>query len=294
MLTVIAALLPSTANAFTLVISSDLKGWDASILPIHYNPADCSVSPARLEAAIDRAVALWNSVPMSSLRLRRGRVSSSSAGNFNSPTIAIFDSPVVLCSMNFGMESGLAETGTEGIDDLVPALVRPAAQEGRLIYAPMLLNSSGGAADIAGFTDEKLAIIIAHEIGHMLGLGHVSDPASLMYFNVSEKELLALSRDDAEGVTYLYPRQEPFAGEFMGCGTLGVGSGPSSGLWPRSDSGLWPGSRSNGSAAAGEALRAFREIGSGGSLLSWLMLLLSCFLISRLRFSEPSSRADPI
>jgi hypothetical protein len=250
-----ASLYPASARAFTLVISSDLKGWDASVLPIHYNTTDCSVSPARLEAAIDRAVALWNSVPMSSIRLRRGRVSTSSASDFNSPTIAIFDSPVILCSQNFGFDSGLDDLmGSDGINDLVPALVRPAAQEGRLIYAPMLLNSSGGTADVAGFSDEKLAIIIAHEIGHMLGLGHVSDPASLMYFNVSEKELLALSRDDAEGVTYLYPRQEPFAGEFMGCGTLAVVSG-------------------RGGPGEGQGRSA---------PWSWLALFVACYLITLL------------
>jgi hypothetical protein len=130
----------------------------------------------------------------------------------------------------------------------------------------MLLNSSGGAADIAGFTDEKLAIMISHELGHVLGLGHVSDPASLMYFNVSEKELLALSRDDAEGVTYLYPRQEPFAGEFMGCGTLAVVSGR---------------------GGPGEGLPANHRFSS----FSWMALLLSCWWISRFRYPEAIATA---
>jgi len=299
------ALVPR-AEAFTLVISSDLKGWDASILPVHYNPTDCSVSQAQLESAIDSAVALWNSVPMSSIRLRRGRVSTSSASQFTADPIAIYDSPVILCSANFGEESGLDNAqGDGGIDNLVPALVRPAAFEGRLVFAPMLLNSSpAGTANIANFTQEKLTIIIAHEIGHMLGLGHVSDPASLMYFNVSDKELLALSRDDAEGVTYLYPRQEPFAGEFMGCGTLAAVSGRSGGSGAGgggSGSGGGVGNPYAPGPGVSMPLTGMHErspAAFAGSALSWLALFVACFMISRLRlsvgeFSEAGLRADP-
>jgi hypothetical protein len=274
-LALVLVLASPSSQAFTLVISSGLKGWDASILPIHYNPSGCGdLAQADLESAIDAAVALWNSVPMSSIRLKRGRISTSSASDFNADPIAIYDSPVILCSPTFGVDSGLDPSLSLGIEEIVPALTRPAALDGRLVFAPMLLNSAvGAAANIANFTQEKRTIIIAHEIGHMLGLGHVSDPASLMFFNVSDKGLLALSRDDAEGVTYLYPRQEPFAGEFMGCGTVAAISGRSGG--PGGDSGTG---------------------NDGGTApLSWMALFMACFVMSRLRFSRLSlsSAASP-
>jgi predicted Zn-dependent protease len=72
---------------------------------------------------------------------------------------------------------------------------------------------------------EKVAII-AHELGHTFGLGHSPVKDSLMYYaTVTQRS--ALGRDDIQGISYLYPKQQPFSG----CGTIDLnGKGPN--LWP--------------------------------------------------------------
>lgn len=227
-LLVMALLGPSHLHAFTLQ-SRGLKGWQASVLPIRLNPSNCGISESELVSHLREAIGLWNSIPSSSIRLEYGGLSNSQAVDFklSSPS-AISDSPVLLCSDDFAVDSGLsdgadpAEVGL--IHDTVPALVQTGTVESSLVYAPLLLNATtNGQASIRFLSSDRVRIVIAHELGHVLGLGHASERASLMYFDTTSKTALALSRDDVDGIAYLYPRNEPFAGEFWGCGTLSKG-----------------------------------------------------------------------
>lgn len=222
-----------SAHAFTLQ-SAGLRGWEASILPIKLNPAKCGLAEPEMAALIEEAIALWNSIPSSSLRLEYGGASSSVASDFAAASPSLIpDSPVILCSDDFAVESGLTGVGAGDISlihDTVPALVQTGTVASSLVYAPMILNATtNGQASTLALTRNQLKIILAHEIGHMLGLGHASQSSALMYYNVTAKTALALSSDDIAGIAYLYPRNEPFAGEFWGCGTLRNVGGPMSG-----------------------------------------------------------------
>ena len=53
-----------------------------------------------------------------------------------------------------------------------------------------------------------------------------------MYFNATNKTELSLAQDDMDGVTSLYPRQEPLSGQFLGCGTVERPGGGGFGQWP--------------------------------------------------------------
>lgn len=48
-----------------------------------------------------------------------------------------------------------------------------------------------------------------HEIGHAIGLGHVNDPAAIMYPYYSEAYPAALTSDDIAGARYIYGIPEP-------------------------------------------------------------------------------------
>lgn len=66
-----------------------------------------------------------------------------------------------------------------------------------------------------------MQVVLAHEIGHILGLGHSHDSNALMYFDASAKNTLRLAQDDIDGLTYLYPRDELGGDNLLGgCGRI--------------------------------------------------------------------------
>lgn len=77
-----------------------------------------------------------------------------------------------------------------------------ASRSGKVV-GMVLINTN------ADFSDETQNIaVIAHEIGHALGLGHSSDPVALMYFSVGAKTQERLTMDDRDAITYLYPHEK--------------------------------------------------------------------------------------
>lgn len=51
-------------------------------------------------------------------------------------------------------------------------------------------------------THEELVLVLAHEMGHALGIGHVANPASLMYYKMEEQSTdVGISTEDLEDFT---------------------------------------------------------------------------------------------
>lgn len=72
--------------------------------------------------------------------------------------------------------------------------------------------TSGPEVDIAlntaaaGWDQDDLTLgVLLHEEGHFGGLGHSGDSGAVMYRYIADPPLAALTADDAEGITYLYP-----------------------------------------------------------------------------------------
>ncbi len=82
--------------------------------------------------------------------------------------------------------------------------------------AIILLNdrsfSSGNV--LASLDRSEFASVLAHEIGHAIGLGHSPVKDSLMYFE-SYSTRDSLGQDDFDGVSFLYPREQP-----VSCGAI--------------------------------------------------------------------------
>ncbi len=225
-----------TARAFTLSSGTTVLGWRFNELGFYLNPSGCSIPQAEVETAMDIAFGLWNSVGSSRLRIFRSTtvtttVSQALAGDGAGPP-----SPMVLCDT--------ALTTTIGANsNSIPAATASAfnGQDRRVDYAIILLNSeSGKSANIRNLNPTKLAIILAHEIGHALGLGHTTDTAALMYFDATDKTVLGLSQDDIDGITFLYPRQEPALGDLYGCGAAERGHKASTPVAASAAAAAWP------------------------------------------------------
>jgi hypothetical protein len=215
------------AQAFTLSYSSALQGWQGTTLSFAVNSSQCGITQAALYSAIDDAIALWNRVPNSRIRLSRGAevtttVAQALAGNAASglPTPLILCDPNMQATFQTGVSPNL-DPEPSFTSNNIPGVTLPLPTELTMDYAVLVLNSeSGKSARISNLNSTVLRVVIAHEIGHVLGLGHTKDIANLMYFDASERAKLSLSQDDMDGIAYLYPRTELASNGLYGCGTV--------------------------------------------------------------------------
>ena len=224
----------SPAHAFTLITNGISRGWNETTLSLDVNESSCTalgITTTTLYAAIDAAIDLWNSAPTSNLKLARGSVVTTTAST-NPPTI--------YCS-NAAQSDTTAGVGSVSTSGGVPVL------------GSLYLNGdSTKAAFFNKLTSTQQQIVVSHEIGHVLGLGHSEKTYAMMYYNISTKTNLNLSQDDIDGLTWLNPSDELKSG-LMGCATI------------QDINSLPPGG------------------GNFGLLLNWAMVLMIAFAASRRR-----------
>lgn len=187
--------------------------------------ASAGVTIYELEDMIGPAVdKFWNKVPTSNLKLSNGGFKSNTTnintGRLCAPTdddcitaagatvIAPVKDIVIACNnnaLNFGDASVIAVT--------IPNNFSGKKIEGAVI----LINESSTIFSTLSKSDR--IGVIAHEIGHAIGLGHTDDKAALMYYRTVDQRK-ALGEDDMRGVSYLYPMQLDAGGLLGGCGTI--------------------------------------------------------------------------
>jgi hypothetical protein len=87
----------------------------------------------------------------------------------------------------------------------------------KIAGAVILINDSGTFGNLS--RNDQIAVL-AHEMGHALGLGHSEDDAALMYYRTIDLRS-NLGQDDIDGISYLYPMHVDAFGLFGGfCGTI--------------------------------------------------------------------------
>lgn len=225
-LSIASVLVVSSAEAFTLAGSNLFKGWSNPTITLTTNFHSCSLTQDKILTALKDAMHLWNSVGSTSLNLSLGGDTTFTSNDFISSTNPdTLPKVMIVCDAQM---SATFQTNTSNIPAVT--LLRYAGNE---IHSALLaLNASASDnAQIENLDPTKLAVVFAHELGHVLGLGHSKDATTLMYFNASAKSNLALSQDEVDGVTFLYPRQEFGEDKPFGCGSLSF-SENTSGLPP--------------------------------------------------------------
>lgn len=188
--------------AFTLVQSNSPK-FPVDDVSIEFSADSCTNTGVSIqewrdiaEEAINR---YWNTVSSSALRLKISGFSTATiAADIYSEAIAKAQNNSILigCSTNatiFTTTTNVA-SGRLNWNDPKQAVV-------------LINNISGSAAAL--MDREKKIILIAHELGHALGLGHATLTDALMYYDSTNQTLKYLHKDDIDGITYLYPHHSP-------------------------------------------------------------------------------------
>lgn len=193
----------SHAAAFTLVDSTDsnMTGWEGGDVKIYVNLTNCPGS-VDVVGLLNDAIAVWNNVPTSSIKVSYGGTTTGT-GSSNPPTL--------YCTTSFG---------TAAEHDGVPGAAVAQSPSGPISSGYIFLNATSGAANIGNLDDTILKVVLAHEIGHLLGLGHSTSKNALMYYDATYKTNLALSQDDIDGMSYLYPSDELSNKKIAGCGSI--------------------------------------------------------------------------
>ncbi len=219
LLLLLTTLLCLEARAFTLNNTIGARFKDAEVdVRVGINPGACAnIDLDEVAGLVGDAVnEFWNRVPTSRLKLK-------DAGSFNTgdddyrtgelcllggagacaPAVPSADGIVITCNSNVTNFSGGG----------LLALTLPNRIRGKDIKsAVVLLNDTG--PNFNNLSRNKKVAVIAHELGHAIGLGHSEERAALMYYAVVPTRN-RLGQDDIDGVTYLYPVQLDLYG--MGC-----------------------------------------------------------------------------
>lgn len=212
-------ILTSTAQAFTLN-SNFAAAFKKNRVKVYVaEDSVCSsigVTAAELQSYVKPAIdKFWNEVPTSRLRLKNGGFSDRivtvdinqsrlcsptdsdciSDANTNAQSIIPpVEGIVISCNQladNFGGNSVLAVTV-------------PNSFSGKKIKGAVILIQDSAATQFKNLSRDDRIGVIAHEIGHAIGLGHSKEKKALMYYKVQDQRT-SLGQDDIDGVTYLYP-----------------------------------------------------------------------------------------
>ncbi len=191
-------LLSKPAAAF-LLISQDYRLATPSTTKVNIASGACranSMSDDELNTAIDDVLKrYWNTVSESRLRLERGiEVGRSISGHADPGEILIGCLPLGMSAASGVTTPNPSETGSK-------------------------ITLNGTTLIPGGYYYEGLVGLIAHEMGHAIGLHHSGDAASVMTYEshnwgASPKYL---SQDDKNGVVYLYPNESETYGILGAC-----------------------------------------------------------------------------
>lgn len=197
-------LVATQSKAFTLTYDGRNKGYANPEITIMINQSSC---PAGIDLAkiVSDAVEVWNRVSWSKLKLTVGGDTTATTSTF--PPTAYCDATITGSTLGLG--------GSSMNSNFV------------LVGGSLRLNTNVGTAGyVLNQSYDRVVVVAAHEIGHLLGIGHSPDSYALMNYTIGSKTSLNLSQDDLDAVVYLYGRDELSGDQMLGgCGTVAAALG---------------------------------------------------------------------
>ncbi len=193
-------------------------GFNKNNITIDIANTDCSnagFSTSKYKSLIQDAVdEYWNAVPTSALYLKAGSISSSIdfSGDTFTTALAKASSGQIIAGCN------------DSVPDFTKGSILGAAVldcSGSECKAVLILNAHANST-LSSQSDSYIKAVIAHELGHAIGIGHSEYSHNLMYYSVGGKTQTWLGEDDIDAVSYLYPHDSQLGGLLGSCGTVAI------------------------------------------------------------------------
>ncbi len=183
---------------------------------------EISLTPSELVDLTKEAASLyWNTVNTSALHLEVVGTKDLSAAFKNEGVCdVIFEGGGCQINANMLPSDGIViscNNSTEGngfSSNILGVSLPNNTSGGTISGSVVLLNDTADTKFNELSTDDQVAVL-AHEIGHALGLGHSTVNDSLMYFSTVDKRK-TLGQDDRDAVSYLYPPES----NIVNCATV--------------------------------------------------------------------------
>ncbi len=228
-------LYPLSVYSFRLNTNTAAAFGDKNIKIYVTSNSTCSEAGISKEDLLDLAVKgardFWNKVPTSNINIERGGILQTSNNLFLTGALCASDSqtscpeatsvPTSIDDIVIACNNNTTDNFKSGSYLALSAPVRVSNQtiKGSIV----LINDSTNTSFDTLTYNERLSVL-AHEIGHAVGIGHSNKDEALMYYANSDK-LSKLSQDDIDAITYLYPNRLDGCGGFFG-GTIGKDTDP--------------------------------------------------------------------
>jgi hypothetical protein len=205
-------ILPLSAQAFTLNNNFEAAFEDHDVKVSIDENTTClytGLTIDELSSLVKPAVRdFWNTVPTSSLHLE-------DAGTSRATDNMIEDAGASLIPPVNGIIIACNDSASNFEGKNILAVTVPNNFEGKKIKGAVILINDTQDSGFKKLSRKDKISVIAHEIGHAIGLGHSEDNAALMYYR-TVKQRKKLGQDDIDGVSYLYPVHVDGCGAFGG------------------------------------------------------------------------------